>query len=244
MVPVAVSGRIVAPGFVLGESPGKALDKAFLSYGLHKARNILRDKEGKLPGIPFHVLLVGSAPERVKVRGPVSQAVLHVGEPVLIQHMPPPGTALVKHAESGGIPKAQGQLAHRPVIEGVFQGIGEASFVRRDVSMLQVDHQVPVAGKALVHLLPRGGLHLHGSPQRLVPVKIPDSHLPGAHDERNLVLGHHHGNIVEPGGSLSQPSAGPEQRKLRLHKLAGPLGRHQVPQLIEVPECIPEGIAA
>ena len=110
--------------------------------------------------------------------------------------------------------------------------------------MLKIGYEVAVAGEAFEHLRCRGCLHLHGGFERLFTVKITDAHLPGAHNQRNFVFSDHYRHVVKTGRPFCKPAVGVVQRELRMHPAARPLGCDEIPELVEVPEGVPEGIAA
>ncbi len=109
--------------------------------------------------------------------------------------------------------------------------------------MFQVGKQVAVPGKATMDFLCRCGLHLDHGFVGLVHIKITNSHLVSAHDKRDFVFGHHHRDILHSGRTLGQPARGIVHSQLRVHPSICPFRAYQVPQLVEVPETVPECIA-
>ena len=142
------------------------------------------------------------------------------------------------------LPERLGELPHRPIVESVFHRIREAALVVGDVVVFHVGGQVAVAGEALVYFLRRRGLHLDRGFERFLGVEVADAHLPCADDQRNFVFADHDGNVVHACGAFGQPAVGVVHRQLRIDPAVAPFGRHEVPELVQVPECIPECVAA
>ena len=158
--------------------------------------------------------------------------------------VPPPVAAVVEGPPRLVVAEGAGQLADRPVVVGVLHRVREAALVARHVVVLHVGRQIAVAGKAVENLPCGRRLHLHGRLEGFLSVEVADAHLPGRDDQRNLVFGDHHRDVVQARRALGQPSVGIVHRQLRAHPAARPLGRHEVPEGIEVPEGVPEGIAS
>ncbi len=58
------------------------------------------------------------------------------------------------------------------------------------------------------------------------------------------MLGHHYRNIIQSCRTFCEPSVCIVERELRFSPAARPLWRDEIPELIQIPERVPEGIAA
>ena len=244
MVPILVIRRVVSPALVLIETPEKSVGEPFPSYLFHEGRNVLRHKECQLPCIAFHIVLVGSAAERVEVRKPFAGAVFHVAPAFVADDIFPPVTPFVEFFIYVIFPQCLGKLPDCPVVVRVFHRVGEAPFVIRHIVMLHVCLQVSVAGISLEHFLGWGCLHLHCGLKSLFCVKVPDAHLICAHNLRDFMFSDHYRYVVQSCRAFCKPSVGIVHCKLGFRPLAGPFRRDQIPELVEVPECVPEGVAS
>ncbi len=70
VIPVLIIQTVKAGLIAFCKSPIQALNKTVPANGFSQCRNILGYKKGELPGISFHVLLIGSRLIRIKIRVP------------------------------------------------------------------------------------------------------------------------------------------------------------------------------
>ena len=188
---------------------------------------------------------IGTALERVEIRQPFPFAVFHVAVAVFpVDGVLPPGTPVGKSLIFLLFAEGKGQLGNRPVIVTVLHRIGIAPEVIRYIMVFQVGQQVAVAGEAPPDLGGRSGLHLDHGSEHLFNVVVADAHLVCAYHLRDLMLSDHHGNQFHSRGTLSEPACRIIQGQLGLDPARTPFRRQQVPDLVEIPESIPERVAA
>ena len=110
--------------------------------------------------------------------------------------------------------------------------------------IFEVGNQVAIAGKSSSHLGCGSGLHLAYGLEGVFCIEVADAHLISGHDERNLMLSHHDGDVFHSCRSFSKPSACVVECQLRAYPSGAPFWCHEIPELVEVPEGVPESIAS
>src|SRR5690606_10730373 len=113
-----------------------------------EAINVLRHEEGKLPGVSFNIMLVGTRLEGIEIGLPIAFGVFHPGIAYFrIDGISPPLSAIVEILIIFGFTECFGELPYRPIVETILHAIGITTFIVRYILMLEVGFQIAVACK-------------------------------------------------------------------------------------------------
>ena len=190
-------------------------------------------------------MLVAAGAKWIEGRHPLAIGIAEAGKAGFgVEDIPPIARPFEEHLGEVIPSEDTSQLSHRPIVEGIFEGVREPAAIGGDVAMFEVRLEVAIAGVAAGDGASRGGLHFDDGLEGLGGIEVPNAHLIGAHDQGDFMFGDHDRDVFEAGGAFGEPAAGVVERQLGSDPAAGPFRRDEVPHLVEIPERVPERVAS
>jgi hypothetical protein len=132
------------------------LAEAVDTNGFGQSRDILRNKEGELPGVALDILRVRAGFVEVEVffKGAIGIAKPGIAR-LRIDGVAPPGRALEELLVFDILAQSQGELSDGPVVVGILKAIGEAPLVVGNILVLQIRFQITITGQTAANYLRR-----------------------------------------------------------------------------------------